>query len=109
MENHGQIMEILRFFGPFLSVLVLILIAIIIYLWKFKKSKSNTLEAAASETEGEKTGRDVFNLITDLRLQSQNLIRDHKHFEKTLEKLEEQAGEDHDLLIELKVKVDAAK
>ena len=109
MENHGQIMEILRFFGPPLSVIVLILVAIIIYLWKFKKPKSNSLEAAASETKGDNTGRDVFNLITDLRLQSQNLVRDHKHFEKTLEKLEEQASEDHDLLIELKVKIDAAK
>lgn len=110
-ENHGQIMEVFRFFGPYLSIIVIILFLVGMWIWfvKRKAKKAETLEGAASETEGNMNGRDAFNLLMDLRHQSQSLIRDHERFEKGLDKLEEHLSKDHDLLIELRARFDASK
>jgi uncharacterized membrane protein len=117
--KHGQIMEIFRFFGPILSIAVIALFLIGMWIY-FVKRKGQSFDAAAKETEGEMTGKDGFNLLMDLRIQSQNLVRDHENFQKNLknfeeqwgkkfDKLEERQNKDHDKLIRLETKIDETK
>jgi hypothetical protein len=116
VPEHSQIMEYLRFFGPYLSTVVVVAVVYGIYLWKRKAS----FDSAAKETEGEMTGKDGFNLLMNLRIQSQNLVRDHENFQKNLknfeeqwgkkfDKLEERQNKDHDKLIRLETKIDETK
>lgn len=105
MPEHNDIMDYLRFFGPYLSTVIVVALVYGFHLWKKRKS----FDKAATETDGEMTGKDGFNLLMDLRMSSQNLVRDHERFQKNLDELEKRMREDHDKLIRLETKIDASK
>lgn len=106
MLEHNDIMAYLKFFGPYLSTVIVVAGVWGYSVWKKRKSFDG---AASKDTEGKMDGKDGFNLLMELRMSSQIMVRDHEAFQKSLDKFEKQMREDHDKLIRVEAKFDASK